>query len=276
VRYPAVLALTALAVSGCGFGVHFVDYRHRITPPDTHVNGPVSLVVVKGDNGRVNVTTGGDGVTIHRVVHYQSGHPRPSQQLSGGTLTFTDGCRRCSIDYDLTVPASAGVQAATDSGRINVTGVASVQARTDSGAVAVRQVKGEVNASTDSGSATVEHVTGAVTGRTDSGGLTITDIAGPLTVTTSSGGVSGSGIRSASVHASSDSGGIRLLFAAAPGLIQANTDSGSLRVAVPGGPYEISANTDSGGKDIAVPTDPNARSHLTLRTDSGHITVEPS
>src|ERR671924_1866772 len=93
VRYPAALALTALAVSGCGVGVHFADYRYRTTPPDAHVTGPVSLIVVHAGSGHVNVTTGGNGVTIHRVVRYQSGHPHPSQQLGGGTLTFTDGCR---------------------------------------------------------------------------------------------------------------------------------------------------------------------------------------
>lgn len=275
-RYPAVLAVTALAASGCGLGVHFVDYRHRLTPPDVHVSGPVSQVVVGSDSGHVNITTGGDGVTIHRVVHYQRGRPRPGQRLGGGTLTFTNGCRRCSIDYDLTVPATAGVQASTGSGRITVTGVANVHARSDSGSVAARQVKGDVTAGTDSGSATVEHVTGAVTGHADSGRLTVNDVAGPLTLSTQSGGIFGSGLRSATARASADSGSVRLLFTAAPGLVEAHADSGGIRVAVPRRPYAITAVSDSGGRDIAVPTDPSAAARISLRTDSGGITVEPS
>ena len=99
--------------------------------PDAHVAGPVTDLRVNAGDGHVVVTTGGDGgVTIHRVVRYQHGTPHPGQRLSDGTLTFSAGCSRCRVDYDLVVPASVRVWARTDSGQINLTGVSAADAGT--------------------------------------------------------------------------------------------------------------------------------------------------
>ncbi len=255
----AVAALAALAVSGCGVNVHFADYRHSVTPPDARVEGTINVVEVSANNGHVNITTGsGNGVTIHRVVRYQDDKPHPGQQLSGGTLTFTKGCSRCDVEYDLTVPATVRVTAHSDSGRVTVAGVASASANSDSGAVTVRHVKGDVSARSDSGSITVE------------------DIGGNLTSATDSGAIHGTALRSANVQSSSDSGSLHLDFTSAPTNVRASSDSGSLTLTVPNGPYAIDANTDSGGKDLAgVQTSPSAPRKLSLHTDSGHIKVTP-
>jgi putative adhesin len=258
-RSVAVVALTALTASGCGVGVHFADYRHTTTPTDAHVTGPVTEVRVNADAGHVVVRTGGgNDVTIHRVVHYQSGTPHPSQSLTGGTLTFSSGCTRCRIDYDLVVPAAVRVQARTDSGRVDVTGVASADARSDSGSVTVR------------------HVAGDVSMRSDSGSLTLQDVGGVLQAHTDSGRIRGTELRSTSATASSDSGSIRLAFTTAPTAVKMTGDSGSLRLAVPGGPYNVNVHTDSGGRHVSVPTASTATSQLTLRTDSGSVNVDPA
>jgi hypothetical protein len=277
VRYPAVLALTALAASSCGVGVHFANNRYQLTPPDAHVAGPVDRIVVKSDSGHVRVTTGGgNGVTIHRVVHYQSGHPRPGQQLSGGTLTFTRGCRNCDVDYDLTVPASVNVSATIDSGSVNIAGVANVTARADSGSLTIRQVTGNVTADSDSATTTIEHVKGAVTSHTDSGKQTITDVGGALSLAIESGGITGSALRSPTAHVTSESGGVRLLFSSAPRVVEVHTETGGAHVAVPGGPFNVSTKSEVGGADVSVPTDPNAGSRISVHTETGHIVVEPS
>lgn len=255
----AILALTALAASGCGVGLHIADYRYTMTPADSGITGPVSDIEVNSDSGHVFITPGSrNGVTIHRVVRYQSGAPHPGQRLTNGTLTFSKGCSRCDVEYDLTVPASVRVRVRSDSGRVDVAGVASADARSDSGSVTVRHIAGDVSAHTDSGSVIVEDVGGAFSTGTDSG--SIRAIA----------------LRSASVHSSSDSGAVHLEFTTAPGNVRATTDSGSLNITVPGGPYDIDAHTDSGGKDIAgVPTSSQATAKLYLRTDSGHLSVVP-
>ncbi|GLY74578.1 DUF4097 family beta strand repeat-containing protein [Actinoallomurus iriomotensis] len=257
-RSVAVVALTALTASGCGVGVHFADYRHTTTMNDTHVTG-VTSVRVDANRGHVVVTRGaGDGVTVHRVVHYQNGAPHPGQQVTNGTLTFTAGCSRCRIDYDLVVPASVSVSAHTDSGRVNVNGVKTVDAKSDSGSVTVRHVTGDVSARSDSGEVTLQDVGGAVQASTDSGAIRATEL------------------RSTDATASSDSGSIDLTFASAPKNVRMTDDSGALRLAVPGGPYSVDAHTDSGGRHIGVPTAPVAPARLSLRTDSGSVNVVPA
>jgi Putative adhesin len=253
----ALSAVSVLTVAGCGVGVHFADYRHSVTPPDTRISDPVNDIVVNSGDGHLRVTAGGTGVTIHRVIRYQHGTPHPGQHLTDGTLTFTNGCSRCRIDYDLTVPASVRVRASSDSGRVEVAGVKSVDANTDSGALTVRQVGGDVSARSDSGSVTVE------------------DVGGTLGVSTDSGAIRTTGLRSASVRTSSDSGSTRLNFAVQPGNVRATTDSGSLRLTVPGGTYDVDARNDSGGKDIRVDTSPRASAKIYLRSDSGHMSVLP-
>jgi Putative adhesin len=248
--------LAVLAIPGCGFGVHFADYRHSLTS-DATVSGPVKVVDVKSDSGRVSITPGGDEVRIHRVVHYEDDRPHPGQRLDAGTLTFTQDCSRCSVDYELTVPSSVAVRARGDSGRIDISGVATVDAHNDSGPIEVRSIKGAVRAHTDSGAVVVE------------------DIGGSLDLATDSASIRAVRLSSATVQASSDSGSIRLAFATEPTGVHATTDSGSVRVAVPGGPYVVDARTDSGGTDLSgVPNDVSAPRSLFLRSDSGHLTAE--
>lgn len=253
-----VVALTALTASGCGVGVHFADYRHTTTMDDTHVSGVTSVQVNAGAGHVVVTRASGNDVTVHRVVHYQSGTPHPGQRLSNGTLSFSTGCTRCRVDYDLAVPASVSVRAHTDSGRVNVTGVRAA------------------DASTDSGSVTVRHVTGDVTARSDSGSVTLQDVGGTLQASTDSGSIGATELRSANATAASDSGSIHLAFTSAPKNVRMNDDSGSLRLAVPGGPYNVDARTDSGGRHVGVPIASSAPARLTLHTDSGSVNIVPA
>lgn len=258
-RSMAIIALTAVTASGCGVGVHFADYRHTVTLADAHIAGPVKSVQVNEGAGHIVVTTGsGDGVTVHRVVHYQSGMPHPGQQLTDGTLTFSRNCSRCRVDYDLTVPASVSVRARTDSGRIELSGVASAAATSDSGSVHVRQVPGDVSA------------------RSDSGSITILDARGRLTAGTDSGSIRATGVRSTAATASSDSGSIRLEFVVAPQNVRATDDSGSVHLSMPGGPYNVDVRTDSGGRHVSVPTASTAAAKVYVRSDSGSVTVAPT
>jgi hypothetical protein len=262
-RPTAILALagvTAFAASGCGVvAFHFVDYRYTTTPADVHIAEPVTDLRLTADDGHVHVTTGGTGVTIHRVVHYQSGTPHPGQQLTGGTLTFTNGCSRCRVDYDVTVPASVRVRARTDSGRIEIAGVASADVGSDSGSVRVSGIAGALTARSDSGSITATGVGGAVDLRTDSGAIRAT------------------GVRATTTDASSDSGSIHVDYTAVPKSVRATTDSGSIRLTMPDAPYDIDAKTDSGGRHTdQMHNDTAAPSKIFLRSDSGSVTVTPN
>jgi Putative adhesin len=258
-RSVAIASVIALTASGCGVGVHFADYRHSTTPADAHVTGTVNRLEVEAGDGHVVVRAGsGDGVTIHRVVQYQSGTPHPTQRLADGTLTFVRGCSRCRVDYDLTVPASVSVRARTDSGRIDVVGVAAA------------------DLGSDSGSQTVRHVSGSVTAHSDSGGLTVQDVAGALETSSDSGSLRATELRAPTVRASSDSGGLRMVFTSPPQSVRATTDSGSVRIGLHGGQYKVDLGSDSGGKHVTVPTAPDAPSRIYVRTDSGGINLVPA
>lgn len=254
----SIVALTAVTASGCGVGIHFADYRHTTTLADAHLTGVTNLRVEAGD-GHVVVNTGsGDGVTVHRVLHYQSGRPYPGQRLSDGTLTFSTGCSRCRVDYDLTVPASVRVQARTDGGRITIAGVASVDAGTDSGSVTLRHIANGVNARSDSGFVHIEDAGGDVKAGTDSGAIRAT------------------GLRSSGVAASTGSGSVNLGFVSVPSSVRATSDSGSLHITLPNASYDVDVKTDSGGRHVNVPTSPTAPAKVYLTTDSGSVHVDPA
>lgn len=256
-RSVATAALIALTASGCGVGVHFANYRHSATLADAHVTGPVKNLQVDADDGHVVVTAGsGDGVTIHRVVHYESDTPHPGQQLTEGTLTFNKGCSRCRVDYDLTVPAGVSVRARTDGGRINIKGVAAA----DTGS--------------NSGSLTVGHVTGNVSASSDSGSITLQDVGGAMVTTSDSGSVYATELHSPTAKASSDSGAVQMEFTAPPRSVRVNSDSGSVRLALPGhDPYNVDIGTGSGGKHVDVPTASSSLLKIYVRTDSGGVNL---
>ncbi|MFD5513041.1 DUF4097 family beta strand repeat-containing protein [Streptomyces sp. NPDC127051] len=231
----AVLA-TGLLLSGCSLE----DTEQKAATADATVGEAVTAVEVKdARSGSIEVTPGtGPGVTVHRTVHYRGDTaPKPGQQVSGGVLTFTDGCTdTCYIDYRLEVPASATVKLESSSGNVTVTGVAAADLASSSG-----DVKAE-------------------------------GIAGPLKVHTSSGSVTATGLDgpTAEVHASS--GDARLTFTKPPTSVTAETSSGDVTLSVPQAPYRITTATGSGKQDT-LPSTPAATSHVSVQTSSGDIRI---
>ncbi|MET9297160.1 DUF4097 family beta strand repeat-containing protein [Streptomyces sp. NPDC003077] len=235
VLLPAALAAVLLA-AGCSGS----DGDLKSATADATVQEAVTSVeVADARRGSIEVTTGnGPGVTIHRTVHYRDdAEPEPSQRVSGGVLTFVNGCEDCYIDYELKVPASVKVKLGNSSGAITVTGVAGADVRTDSGAVRVER------------------------------------IGGPLKVETSSGSVTGSGLGGPSAEVRSDSGATALDFAKAPRTVSTDTGSGSTKLKVPGGPYKVEVTTSSGERDVKVPSDPAAGSTITAKASSGDVEI---
>ncbi|MER5930325.1 DUF4097 family beta strand repeat-containing protein [Streptomyces sp. NPDC002054] len=242
-RHRPTLAATALAltVALAAGGCSLVEER-KTTTADATVTEAVAAVELKDTrSGSVTVTPGdGPGVTIHRTVRYRGDSvPEPGQRVSGGVLTFSDGCDddTCSIDYELTVPAAATVKLESSSGDLRVTGVAAADLRSSSGNV------------------TADRIAGSLTVRTSSGSITGTALVGP------------------DAKARSSSGEVRLGFAKAPRSAEAETSSGDVGLTVPGGPYRVEVSTDSGSRDISVPTDPAVASRLTVKTSSGDLRI---
>jgi DUF4097 and DUF4098 domain-containing protein YvlB len=215
-------------------------------------------VDVSGGSGDIKVHTGaGAGVTIVRTVHYNTGHPHPSQVLQGGTLSFSSGCGgHCSIDYELTVPASMRVTAHADSGDVDVDGVATADLKTSSGSISADNIKGDVTAQVDSGS------------------MKLSAIGGALNLSSDSGSINGTGLAGTVAQARVDSGDIRLDFTVIPTSVIAHADSGSLHLQAPMHPYTIMAHADSGSKHIEPGMSGTSANRLDLTADSGDITVD--
>lgn len=114
----------------------------------------------------------------------------------------------------------------------------------------------------------------SITAITDSGSVTAAGVDGSLTLSTLSGDVSVTGARSAAVTASTDSGDIRLGFAAAPDSVRATTAAGDVTVEVPrGGSYAVHPTADSGDTSISVSNDPSAPRAIIATSDAGNVSV---
>ncbi|MCZ4122432.1 DUF4097 family beta strand repeat-containing protein [Streptomyces sp. H39-S7] len=241
-KRSAVLIVSALvlgaALTGCD-GVSFHGSPEHKSVDDAKVAGPVSAVEVGKGSGDVRIRPGaGGGVTIHRTVRYHGdGKPTPGQKVENGTLTFTDGCDDCSIDYELTVPAGASVKVSTGSGDVDVQGVASANLKTGSG------------------------------------DIDVSGVAGALTTWAGSGDLTGTGLGGADVSATASSGEIRLTFVKAPQKVAIKASSGDVTVHVPGGPYATDVSTGSGDEHVSVPADPSATARIQVRTGSGDVTL---
>ncbi|MEU8772872.1 DUF4097 family beta strand repeat-containing protein [Streptomyces sp. NPDC048606] len=235
--FAVTLTAAALLVSGCSW---VEPVATRTVAADASVAEAVTAVEV-GDvrSGSVEVTVGsGPGVRVHRTVRYRGDtEPRPGQRVSGGVLTFTEGCAdTCRIDYRLEVPASAKVKVVSSSGRVALTGVAAAEVESDSG-----DVRAEA-------------------------------IAGPLRIRTASGDVTGTAL-GAEADVRSTSGDSRLDFTRAPAAVSVTARSGDVTLKVPRAPYRLETSTDSGTRDLTLPSTPSAPSGLAIRTTSGDIRV---
>uniref|UniRef100_A0AAU2JX04 DUF4097 domain-containing protein n=1 Tax=Streptomyces sp. NBC_00049 TaxID=2903617 RepID=A0AAU2JX04_9ACTN len=236
-RTAAVALGAGLLLAGCSFGL---GAQKKVTADATVTEAVTAVEVSDTRSGTIEVTTGtGPGVSIRRTVHYRGDTvPTPGQQVSGGVLTFSDGCSdSCHIDYRLEVPASAEVKLESSSGRITVRGVAAAEVESDSGDVRAER------------------------------------IAGPLKVRTSSGDITASGLAGPSATVRSDSGDTRLDFGKAPSSVLVETSSGDVGLKVPQAPYQLAVSTDSGTRDVSLTADPAASSRLTVKTDSGDIRI---
>ncbi|MFF4577222.1 DUF4097 family beta strand repeat-containing protein [Streptomyces sp. NPDC001389] len=238
----AVTALgAALLLSGCALtGVGPVNTADA----DATVSEAVTAVELKDvRSGDVEVAAGtGPGVSVRRVVHYRGGTaPAPGQRVSGGVLTFSDGCEDdCWIDYRLEVPAAARVRVESSSGDITVKGVARADLTSSSG-----DVRAE-------------------------------GITGPLKVRTSSGRITATGLQGAEAEFRASSGDVGAEFAKSPSSVSVTTSSGDVGLTAPQGPYRLSTDTASGTRHLALADTPGAAAAITVRTSSGDIRVAAS
>ncbi|MEV4101285.1 DUF4097 family beta strand repeat-containing protein [Nonomuraea sp. NPDC049649] len=193
------------------------------------VTGTVTALQVAADDGTIEVIESDrQGVRVTEK-HTWSGDrpPQASHEVKGGTLVLAYTCPsgwgalvHCDVDYTVEIPRGLRVKA-----------------ETDSGAVTLRDLSGEVEASSDSGRIEATGLSsGRVVAGTDSGGIALTFAAPPEKVETRSD--SGSSVVRVpegpyDITATTDSGGRRIDAAheaGAPRTIDVRSDSGDVDV----------------------------------------------
>ncbi|MFF5073890.1 DUF4097 family beta strand repeat-containing protein [Micromonospora olivasterospora] len=255
---------------------------HRALPVGSLAAGIAALMVLSGcDNlsfrrldfdtteaatiRRVTLLPGGAGdVTVHgsgsagevrirRVVRYQGDQPPARYEIRGDELVLDSDCgRRCTVSYDLTVPAGVTVRGEGGSGNVNLTRVGTVDVRVGSGDVRVGGATGAVRVETGSGNVDVEDLRGAVILRTGSGDVTGRGIAGQVDAEAGSGNVT--------------------VELSAPASARAHASSGDVRLTVPAGRYRVRAG-GSGHPELGVTDDPTASMVIDVGAESGNVTV---
>jgi hypothetical protein len=141
------------------------------------VSGKVTAVVVKSDNGDVNVVSGSGPASVRETRHYLVfKKPTVKQTLEGGVLTLDADCDiplfdsipgtvvKCYSDLDVTVPEGVDVTVQTDSGDVKVSlggHPLKIVAKSDSGDVDVAVPSGHyaIDAKSHSGKAKTVGVT---------------------------------------------------------------------------------------------------------------------
>jgi hypothetical protein len=213
----------------------------------------------------VSVSTGsgyirlrpGSGNQVHIVAHLRSSHGWMSggndvdsriQQIvsnppivqSGNDITIgerhnNDLYRNISIDYDITLPKTSGVSAATGSGDVDIQEVGNaVKAQSGSGSVRVHGVQGMVTLGTGSGDIELQQTgPGDVKAETGSGSIRLNGVSGALKASTGSGDIEVGGQPTSDWRVSTGSGSVRLAVGNAHFNLDADTGSGSINVSQP-------------------------------------------
>jgi len=253
------------------------------------VSGSPNISVATG-SGYIRLKPGSDN-QVHIIGHVHAGHSwgngdaesrvqqivnNPPITQNGNEITIgsrhgdNDLFRNISIDYDVTLPRSSNINAATGSGDMDIQDVgASLKAQTGSGSIKANGIQGQATLGTGSGDVELRHSgPGDVKAETGSGTLHLYGVSGALKASTGSGDVQVDGQPSTDWKISTGSGSILLaLGSSAHFNLDADTGSGSVHVDQPitmqgnlnrhhvsgtvngGGPV-VRANTGSG--DITI------------------------
>jgi Putative adhesin len=248
-----------------------------------NVSGAPNVSVSTG-SGTVHLHPGSAN-QVHVVAHLHSSHGWMSggssdvdsriQQIvnnppivqSGNDITIgerhnNDLYRNISIDYDITLPASSTIAAATGSGDVEIQNVgATLKAQTGSGNVNATGIQGPATLGTGSGDITL-HQTGPgdVKAETGSGNIHLQGLSGALKASTGSGDIEAAGQPTSDWKLSTGSGSVRLIVGNARFNFDAETGSGSINVSQPItmqgslNRHHVSGAVNGGGPTIKVGT----------------------
>jgi hypothetical protein len=229
----AVLALAAIPA----LAMTEATFERTLT-----VNGHVELTVATG-SGSIHLTRGTDNqVHVYGRVKSNWGgsdeqvreiaaHP-PIEQ-TGNIVRIGErhqNLRNISIEYDVTAPANAYLEANTGSGSVSDDGVGqNAKLSTGSGSIHATGLQGGFSADTGSGSIYADQTgEGDVKAETGSGSIELRNLHGGLRAHTGSGGIKVGGTPSAPWRVETGSGSVEFWSSGAAFTLDASSGSGGI------------------------------------------------
>lgn len=221
---------------------------------------PVNAVDVHDYGGPVMVSAGGTGAAqVTEIVRYNGAWPQFRQAVADGRLTLADpACNsgRCSVAFQVTVPAGTTARVESDGGPITVSGLAR-----------------PVAADSGGGPVTARSVTGGLEAHTGGGALSVRDESGTLAADTGGGPADAEGIAATDVTVSTGGGAATLAFTGDPRHVRADSGGGPVTVELPGGRYAVSADSGGGPQEIGVATDPASPDTISVSSGGGAVSI---
>ena len=257
-----LLCLSALALSTAAFAADNNFERTLSTSSSPSVNittGSGYIHLRAGSDSQVHIAGhlhggggsswfGGSGGDMQSRIQDIVNNP-PIQQ-SGDSIQIGerhggDKYRNIGIDYEITLPRGAKIEASTGSGDIETEDVGSaLRADSGSGSVRARSVHGPANLQTGSGDIELEeNAQGEVRAQTGSGSIRVREMNGALRAQTGSGDIEATGKITGDSKLETGSGSVRLTIGNGAGYtLDATTGSGSIRTQAP---IQMSGNINS-------------------------------
>ncbi len=220
--------------------------------------GGQPTLVLKGQNGSVNVVAGNAGTiivkasskdqsadTINQNIRYDRSYDGQGHDVINLATEPGHG----NINYDMVVPASAQIKIEVSSGSISVAGVSGVSVDTNSGSLDIEDVSGPVNVYTTNGDITARNLKGQVIMESVNGSVRANAIVGQMKAVTQNGDVV---VREATLDGQStlktNYGSVRFSGTLdTQGTYTLSTHSGNVNLTLPGNAaFQFHASTGSG------------------------------
>jgi len=270
------------------------------------VSGPVDLEVLT-HSGDITIRAGSSGsIQIHGKIfvgdHWLHNRDTEVHEIEQNPPIRQDGnrihidyvnARNIAVDYEITVPADATINARSGSGDQTVEGTrGNADIETGSGDVRMTNVTGEFRIRTGSGNLRARQISGAVRGGAGSGDIEIEEAGqGDIDLHTGSGNITVRGVQGG-FHGEAGSGDITA-EGTQNGNWEVHTGSGNVHVRLPANSaFDADLSTSSGTIEVNSPIEMTVQGRvqesrkqihgkvrgggplLSVRTGSGDIHIE--
>jgi hypothetical protein len=253
-----------------------VGYSVGFSVPPAH-----GQVRVHSSNGDLTVRSGtGRRIVVHGQLSGSFVRPTFSRQLTGYGLDLNPQCHvpagNCSLNLGLTVPARLPVSVSGSFGALNARDLHGTVALSDNtGDLAASGLSGNLHLSDSFGTLIASGLAGSIRLDNNTGDIRAAGITGDTRVQDSFGTISVTGLAAAHVLASNNTGDIYLAFTTVPRQVKVTDSFGTVILVLPPGPaaYRVQTQNSFGTTNVSVPRSPSARNVITVRNNSGDITI---